>query len=262
MSPLDALVLFFLGAIGSGINAVAGGGSLVTFPTLTLGLGLTEKVANATSSVGLFPGSLAGGLGFANQLGKTKRFLKPLVAPSVLGSIGGALLLLNTSDRAFALAVPWLILTAAALLLLQPSIRKWAGRHEDEAVLSLPAGIVIQTIVGVYGGYFGAGMGIMMLAAFSLYMAGTVHEINAVKNWLGLAINGTSSVVFLLAGWLLHQPVARIEFSLVMVAGSLVGGYYAARISQGLDPNKLRTVIGTAGLAMASYYFYRGYFGG
>ena len=253
MTALDAVILFALGAIGSGINAVAGGGSLVTFPTLTLGLGLTEKVANATSSVGLFPGSIAGGIGFANQLGRTKRFIKPLVAPSVLGSIGGALLLLNTSDRAFAVAVPFLILTAAVLLLLQPKIRQWAGRHEGEAVLSLKAGLVIQTLVGVYGGYFGAGMGIMMLAAFSLYMEGTVHEINAVKNWLGLAINGACSVVFLLDG------VARWHFSIVMVLGSLVGGYYAARISQRLDPNRLRGVIGIAGLVMSAYYFYRAF---
>lgn len=253
MTVLDAAILFALGAIGSGINAVAGGGSLVTFPTLTLGLGLTEKVANATSSVGLFPGSIAGGIGFANQLGRTRRYLKPLVAPSVLGSVAGAILLLNTSDRAFRLAVPWLILVAAALLLLQPRIRAWAGRSEGEAVLSLRAGLVIQTLVGIYGGYFGAGMGIMMLAAFSLYMEGTVHEINAVKNWLGLAINGACSVVFLLKG------VALWHYSVVMVAGSLVGGYYAARVSQRLDSNRLRAVIGVAGLAMAAYYFYRGY---
>lgn len=253
MTPVDAVVLFALGAIGSAINAVAGGGSLVTFPTLTLGLGLTEKVANATSSVGLFPGSIAGGIGFANQLGKTRRFLKPLIAPSVIGSIGGALLLLNTSDRAFQLAVPWLILIAAALLLMQPHIRRWAGRHESESVLSLRTGLVIQALVGVYGGYFGAGMGIMMLAAFSLYMEGTVHEINAVKNWLGLAINGACSVVFLIDG------VARWHFSVVMILGSLVGGYYAARVSQRLDPNKLRGVIGISGLAMAAYYFYRAF---
>lgn len=253
MTPVDAVVLFALGAIGSGINAVAGGGSLVTFPTLTLGLGLTEKVANATSSVGLFPGSIAGGIGFANHLGRTGRFLKPLLAPSVLGSVAGALLLLNTSDRGFALAVPWLILLAAVLLLMQPHIRRWAGRHESEAVLSLRTGLIVQTFVGIYGGYFGAGMGIMMLAAFSLYMEGSVHEINAVKNWLGLAINGTCSVVFLLDG------VARWHFSVVMILGSLVGGYYAARVSQRLDPNRLRTVIGVSALVMAGYYFYRAF---
>ncbi|RYG62448.1 sulfite exporter TauE/SafE family protein, partial [bacterium] len=177
----------------------------------------------------------------------------PLMAPSILGSIAGAILLLNTSDRAFAVAVPFLIFMAAALLLLQPKIRRWIGRHEGEAVLSLRAGLVIQTLVGIYGGYFGAGIGIMMLATFSLYMEGTVHEINAVKNWLSLAINGACSVVFLFKG------VALWHLSFVMALGSLVGGYYVARYSQRLDPNRLRGVIGTVGLVMSAYYFYRAF---
>ncbi len=253
MNVPEALVLFALGAVASGVNAVAGGGSLITFPTLTLGLGLTEKIANATSSVGIFPGSLAGGIGFKNQFGRTAKYLRTLLLPSAVGSVGGSVLLLNTSDAFFRKAVPWLILVAALLLILQPSIRRWAGKNEDAAVLPLSVGWVVQLVVGAYGGYFGAGMGIMMLAAFSLYMEGTVHEINAVKNWLGLVINATCSVVFLLKG------IALWHLSLVMMAGSLVGGYAAARLSQRLDPNRLRGAIAVFGLGMAAYYFYRAY---
>ncbi|MER3496241.1 MAG: permease [Armatimonadota bacterium] len=245
MTALDALVLFATGAVASGLNAVAGGGSLVSFPVLTLGFHMPDVRANATSSVGLFPGSLAGGLG--------RPYLRALFLPSLLGSIGGALLLLSTSDALFRRAVPWLILMAALLLLAQPHIRRWAGRAESDVLLPPTAGWIVQLFVGVYGGYFGAGMGIMMLACFSLFMAGTVHEINAVKNWLQLVINATCSAVFLLKG------VVLWHFSLVIVAGSLVGGYYAARLSQRFDPNRLRSAIAIYGLAMAAYYFWRAY---
>lgn len=253
MTVPEGLILFGVGALASAVNAVAGGGSLLTYPILTLGLGLPGKVANATSSVGLFPGAFAGAVGFAGQFGRTAKYLRSLVLPSLIGSVAGSFLLLNSSNRVFDRVIPWLILTAALLLILQPSVRRWAGAHEDAAVLPPSAGWVVQLVVGVYGGYFGAGMGIMMLAAFSLYMEGTVHEINAVKNVLGLVINATCSVVFLVQG------VARWHLSLVMVAGALVGGYAAARVSQRLAPDPLRKAIAVFGLAMSAYYFYRAY---
>ena len=253
MTSGDALVLFAIGAVASAVNAVAGGGSLLTYPTLTLGLGLPGKIANATSSVGLFPGALAGAIGFRGQFGRTAKYLRSLVLPSLVGSVAGSLLLLNSSNRVFDRVIPWLILTAALLLILQPSVRRWAGKHEDAAIMPAAAGWIVQLIVGVYGGYFGAGMGIMMLAAFSLYMEGTVHEINAVKNVLGLVINATCSAVFL------FQGVARWHLSLVMVAGALVGGYAAARVSQRLAADPLRKAIAVFGLAMSAYYFYRAY---
>lgn len=246
-------MLFAAGAVGSGLNAVAGGGSLVTFPLLTLGFGLPDVRANATSSVGLFPGSLAGGIGFASQFERTRVHLRRFALPSFAGSIVGSLLLLNTSEALFRRAVPWLILLAAVLLLAQPHIRRWAGRADHEAVLPLRAAAAAQFFVGAYGGYFGAGMGIMMLAVFSLAMEGSVHELNAVKNWLGLVINATCSAVFLLKG------VAIWPVSLTMVAGSLVGGYGAARWSQRLHPDRLRGAIALYGLAMALYFGWRAY---
>jgi uncharacterized membrane protein YfcA len=249
-----------VGAIASAINAVAGGGSLVSFPFLTvpinlgslnLSIALNEKIANATNSVGLFPGSLSGAYGFRNLLPKTGKHLKFLVLPTTVGSLIGALLLLNTSDEKFAKIIPFLVLVAAIMLLVQPKIRAMIGKGGK---LSPLAALTLQTLVSVYGGFFGAGMGIMMLACFALYIEGNVHELNAVKNWLSLLINVTCSIVFLVKG-LVVLPVAFF-----LLVGAVVGGFIAARVSQKVDPNKLRLAIAVYGLAMAAFFAYRAYF--
>ena len=246
----EALILLGAGAIAGGVNAVAGGGSLVSFPALTLALAIPERIANATNAVGLVPGSLSGGLGFANHIEKTGKHFRTLVGPTIVGSICGAWLLLNTPDSAFKVAVPFLILLASVLLLLQPRIKALLikkGHH----TIPLWAGMALQFLVATYGGYFGAGMGIMMLAAFSLYMDGSIHEINAVKNWLGAVINLSCSVVFLYKGLVL-VPVA-----IPLAVGGIVGGFASSVISQKIDPNKLRIVIAIYGFAMTAYYMWR-----
>jgi len=239
--------LFVVGAVASGINAVAGGGSLVSFPTLMSVIRLNSVVANATNSVALWPGSLTGALGFKDVLSKTVHHLKKLALPTVLGSASGAWLLKHTDAKIFDLVVPWLILLAAVLLLLQPKIKKFATRGTGK---TLPAstGMVMQFFVAVYGGYFGAGMGIMMLAAFALYVDGNIHELNAVKNVLGLIINFTCSIVFVFQGLVVPQA------ALPLAVGSLVGGFAAAKVSQKVDPDKLRSGIAIYGVAMAGYY--------
>jgi len=254
---LSLIVLFVVGAIAAGINSVAGGGSLVSFPMLTgislagfrIGYGLPMKEANATNSVGLWPGSLTGAFGFANVLSKTKHYLYTLWAPTLLGSIAGSLLLIATGEAVFARVVPALLLLATLLLAFQPHIRRWADHHKKS--ISTPAAIALQFIVAVYGGYFGAGMGIMMLAVFTVYMEGNIHEINAVKTLLGVIINFTASIVFLIKGLVLFVP------AMALVAGALVGGYYAARWSQKQHPETLRLWIAAYGLLTAGYFAYR-----
>lgn len=244
-------LLVLVGAIAGGLNAVAGGGSLISFPTLAVAVGLPEKIANATNSVGLWPGSLAGGLGFRNLFAKTGRYLTALLIPTILGSIAGAFLLLNTSNAAFRAIIPGLILLASLLLLFQPRVKAFVLGERKR--LPLGIGWILQFFVSVYGGYFGAGMGIMMLAAFALYMEGNIHELNAVKNWLGLVINFACSVVFVWKGLVELAP------ALCLVAGALVGGFVAARVSQRFAPDKLRVVIGIYGLAMAAYFAWRAF---
>ena len=248
MTPLQGAGLVVVGALASGINAVAGGGSLLSFPYL-VGLRIPDVVANATNSVGLWPGSLAGGLGFAKRLGAMRRHLPAMLPPTVVGSALGALLLLRTSDAAFRRVIPFLILFAALLLLAQPRVKALVGRR------SLPrwTGPLLQGLVALYGGFFGAGMGIMMLALFALTMEGDLHELNAVKNWLSLVINVVCSAVFLV-----KRLVLPLEGGL-LVLGSLVGGYAAARFSQRFDPARLRPIIATYGLGMAAWFFWRAY---
>lgn len=249
-----------MGALASGINAVAGGGSLVSFPFLTIpfqisglriSVGLSERVANATNSVGLFPGSLSGALAFRNLLGHSGRHLRTLFLPTVAGSLAGAWLLLSTSNASFRKIIPVLVLVAALLLFLQPTIRSMVGKGRKVPAWSA---LSLQFLVSVYGGYFGAGMGIMMLACFALYIDGNIHELNAVKNWLSLLINFACSIVFVVKG-LVVFPVAGC-----IIIGAVIGGFAAAHISQRFDPDKLRVVIASYGLVMAGVFAYRAYF--
>lgn len=249
VDPGHALLLVGVGAVASGLNAVAGGGSLVSFPTLNVVIGLQEKIANATNSVGLWPGSLAGGLGFRNLLPKTSHYLKTLFLPTILGSICGAFLLLYTSNELFRKVVPGLILLASILLFFQPRVRQFVLGNRTK--ISEAYGWGLQFLVAVYGGYFGAGMGIMMLAAFALYMDGTIHELNAVKNWLGLIINFAASVVFFAQGYVVLWPAVWI------LLGGLIGGFVAARVSQRFDSDKLRIVIAIYGFAMTGFFVWR-----
>ena len=250
MSIVDTLLLFVTGSAASGINSVAGGGSLVSFPFLTLGLQIPDRIANATNAVGLFPGSFAGGIGFNNQFEKTRHAFKLLVVPTALGSIIGALLLLNTRDSVFKAVVPFLILFAAVLLWYQPKIKLWM-QESNRLKISPAFGVVMQFLVATYGGYFGAGMGIMMLATFALYIEGTTHELNAVKNWLGTIINIACSAVFLSKG------LVDVGVAVPLALGGFCGGFLTAKLSLKVNPDLMRKWISIYGFAMTIYYFYR-----
>jgi len=240
-------ILFLVGVIASAINAVAGGGSLLSFPTLSTVFTLPLTVANANNSF-LWPGAVGGALGFRNYFEKVKHHLEVLILPTIIGSITGAFLLVKTDPKDFDIIVPWLILLAATLLLIQPKVKQWVLKGGDR-VLPVPVGILIQFLVSVYGGYFGAGMGIMMLAAFALYVEGNIHELNAIKNLLGLFINLTCSTVFI------FQHLINPILAVVLSVGSVVGGFLGAHYSQKVQPDKLRTLIAVYGVGMAVYYF-------
>ena len=248
MSPVEGVVLFVAGAVASGINSVAGGGSLISFPVLTIGLRIPGLIANATNAVGLFPGSLASGLGFRDHLEKTGIYFKKLLIPTIVGSILGAFLLLKTTETAFKIIIPFLILLASILLWFQPKVKAMLANHEKQLV-GPAVGMFLQFLVATYGGYFGAGMGIMMLASFALYMEGTTHELNAVKSLLGTIINFVASIVFVLKG------MVQFDVAAVLIFGGIVGGYGSARMSLKVDPNKLRVAIAIYGFIMTAYFF-------
>ncbi|MCW5937271.1 MAG: sulfite exporter TauE/SafE family protein [Fimbriimonadaceae bacterium] len=253
-SPLGLALLFLAGLAASAVNAIAGGGSLVSFPTL-VGLGMPALPANATNSVALWPGSLSGALGYANRFAETKRYLWLLLPPTVLGSAVGAWLLVTTSARSFQVLVPFLILIATLLLAFQPAIRRWAverteGRHPSSMGL---LGGLLQFAVSLYGGYFGAGMGIMMLAVIGLLADHDVHGMNALKNWLSVVINIAASTLFIVRGLVSWGPC------LAVMAGSVLGGFFSARLSQRVPSETLRRLIVVYGVGMTAWFFWKAF---
>lgn len=241
-------LLFVVGAVASAVNAVAGGGTLLSFPVLVAS-GLPPLLANATNAVALWPGSLAGAVGFLPRLREARRRFLWLGPPTVFGALLGAWLLTRTNPRAFAVAVPILLGLATLLLALQPRFKAIveSGERPPSPVL----GGALQGLVAVYGGYFGAGMGVLMLGVYGLFLSGTLHEHNAVKAWLGLAINLVASVVFVLEGLVEPWP------GLAMAFGAIVGGYWAARSSQRIDPDRLRRAVVGLGVVLTVVFALR-----
>jgi uncharacterized protein len=247
-NPLALAALFVSGFLASSINAVAGGGSLVTFP-LFVAFGVPALSANATTAVALWPGSLASAFGYRDQQAAAKRNLPYLAPPTILGGLCGAWLLTHTPARLFNFVVPVLILLATSLLAFQTQIRtRVLGA---KARLPLPVGILLQFLLSVYGGYFGAGMGIIMLALFGLFVEGTIHEHNALKNGLAVTVNIVASLFFL------HDGLLWIVPGVFCMAGAITGGYLSARLATRMDPVKLRRFIVTLGCSMTVWFIYQ-----
>ena len=231
------------------VNAIAGGGTLLTFPAL-VAAGLSPLSANATSTVALLPGALSSMLGYRGELAGVRRWAILFALPSLLGGALGALLLLRTSSAAFDRIVPWLVLGATALFLAQrPLLRLVRGsqpRPGDDDALSAqrPSAALLagQFVVGVYGGYFGAGIGILMLAALGLMGFVNIHRMNGLKNWGGFCMNLVAAVTFASSG-IVRWPVA-----LGMAVGSVVGGYVGARAAQRVSQEAIRGAVAAVGL--------------
>jgi uncharacterized membrane protein YfcA len=236
------LVLGCTGALAAALNAVAGGGTLLTFPVL-MAFGASALHANATCSAALWLGGLASAFGYSAQFGKTRRYLRTLLWPSVLGSALGAWLLSRTSESVFKLVVPALVLVATALLAAQPYLRP----KEPSRRIPPWLGMVLQFLICTYGGYFGAGMGILMLAMMGLFMEGDLHQFNALKAWLAVLVNVIATLMFL------YQGLVQIKPMVALSVGALLGGYLAARGVQKVDPSRLRAGVVTLGLALSAW---------
>jgi uncharacterized membrane protein YfcA len=242
-----------LAAVAAGaINAVAGGGTLLTFPALSTIM--LMKLANATSTVALVPGSFASAWGYRPELRQVWRWALGLALPSLTGGAVGSLLLILLPESVFAAVIPWLILVAAVLFLLQPQINRLTRAGGAGARLS-PLGwagaIGFQFLVAVYGGYFGAGIGILMLSALGLMGVGDIHQMNAVKTFLAVCINGVSVAVFVLYGQVVWGP------ALVMAVAAIIGGYGGAHVARRLNRNLVRWVVIVIAFTLAGYFFHK-----
>jgi uncharacterized protein len=254
---LNVLSLCSVATVAGAINSVAGGGTLLTFPALIAVLGGTAEaavVANATSTVALFPGSLAGMAGYRRELVEARTWARLLLIPSLTGGLIGSLLVILLPAESFKALVPWLILTAATLFWLQPRIARWIGLGAGHSATGPQhVGLVsgFQFCVAIYGGYFGAGIGILMLTALALMGLHDIHLMNGLKTLFASAINGVAVVVFIASG------KVNWTLALAMALAAMIGGYGGAHVARRLDRNFVRRVVVFIGFALASYYLYQ-----
>ena len=236
--------------LGGAVNSIAGGGTLLTFPSLLSVLSPVQ--ANATSTLALLPGSIAAGLGYRREIAGSRRHLIRMWPSSLLGGIAGSLLVTRLPERVFATLVPWLLVTASLLMLLQRPLTRWLGAHPHQAPSAGTATAVIlfQFLIGVYGGYFGAGIGILMLSALAFMGVGEIHEMNAVKTVLGSTINGITAVIFAVSG------VIVWHYALGMAVASMAGGYLGARVARRMKTEVVRAIVVGIGFGVAAYSWY------
>lgn len=242
------LLVAFAAAFAAGmINSVAGGGTLLTFPTL-IWLGLNSVTANATSTVAIWPGSLGGMWGFRRELRTAEPRMLALTIPSLVGGITGAILLEHTPSHLFDRLVPFLILFATLLFMLQEPVQrllKTGGEHRHRSAKWMTGALLFQLFVGLYGGYFGAGIGIMMLAALAILGLTDIHQMNGLKNFFALSINGVAALYFIWAGMVYWPDVV------VMAAGAIIGGYGGAGAARKLGRHVVRRIVIAIGFGMA-----------
>ncbi len=247
-SPLIAFAAAFM---AGAINSVAGGGTLISFPAL-LALGLPPVIANATNTVGIWPGSFGSMWGFRRELRAMDRRLLWFLIPAFLGSLAGAWLLRVLPPHLFERAVPWLLLFATGLFAVQGTVQKLVGTNSESVRMGrywLSAALLLQFGVAVYGGYFGAGMSIMALSILGLLGMSDMFQMTAVTSLLGFVINGTAGVCFVFAG-LVHWPCA-----LSMTVGSLAGGYGAAGLARKIGRAALKKFVLCVGLVLSLTLF-------
>jgi uncharacterized membrane protein YfcA len=249
------LILCPAAAIGGAINSVAGGGTLVTFPALMLALGNVPGaaiMANATNTVALCPGAFSGSWAYRRELKELWDWARWLAIPSLLGGIAGSLILVNAPESSFKALVPWLVGLATLLFILQPKLKPKSTMETSLASRSLRSQWIVfgfQFVIGIYGGYFGAGIGILMLSSLGLLNLGNIHHINGLKTVLAGLINGISVFVFVFTGnvnWVFAAP---------MIVSAIIGGWLGATWARKLDKGFVRRLVITIGVVLTAWYF-------
>lgn len=250
MSPGYVLLIAVAGILGGAVNSIAGGGSLILFPAM-LATGMPPLTANVTNSVATWPGYVGGVLGFRPELADQRHRLRPLVLAAVLGSTIGCILLLATPAAAFNWVVPPLILLAALLLAFQPTIKKIVGDPRESGriwTVQFPA----TTAAAVYGGYFGAALGVIVLGVLAVTVPDTLRRLNALKGVVSF-VGGTVSV-------LIFGVFGPVNWTAVLIAApaTLVGGYFGAHIARHVNETALRWSVVGLGIAIAVYLLFNG----
>ncbi len=249
IDPLEAIVIIAAGMAAGTINAIVGSGSLITFPTLLL-LGYPPLVANVSNTVGLVPGSISGSIGYRRELAGQRARAIPLMVAAGLGGLTGAGLLLILPAAAFERIVPILILVACGLVAVQPRLSGWVtarrlrlghgSRHDGGPVL-----IASVYLTGIYGGYFGAAQGVILIALLAILIDDDLQRLNGLKNVLAAVVNSVAAIIFILVAPVAWGP------AILLAIGSTIGGQLGAVVGRRLSPLALRVAIITIGTIVA-----------
>jgi uncharacterized protein len=253
LSGLDFVLAGFAAVAAGAINALAGGGTLITFPLL-LAIGVPPITANVTNTVALCPGFMGGIIGQIKDLGGQRRRFWIFLSVSAVGGVIGSILLLSTGERAFQALVPFLILIASGLLAVQGVMRIWLVRRSTEPELrrrSEQWAVVLVGMAAIYGGYFGVAMSVLVLSLLGWLVNDTLTRLNAIKQTVAFGANGAAAVLFIFSGKV-EWPVA-----LVMAVGALAGGNLGGRLAGRIKPDTLRWTVVSIGLTLSILYFLR-----
>jgi len=248
---LDLIIVGLAAVIGGGVNALAGGGTLITFPML-IAVGLPPIAANVTNTVALCPGYLGATFAQKKDLRGQALRLRLLIPASIMGGVFGGFLLLHTRNHVFRLLVPYLILFAVVLLAAQDRIRAWLVRRTGQSSGSPSQerwGLLPVTGAAVYGGYFGAGLSVIVLAVLGIAVDDSLTRLNALKQFIAFSVNISAAVFFLFSGQVVWSA------ALVMAGGSLVGGVLGGRLAGRVSPLMLRRIVVGIGSVVACVYF-------
>jgi uncharacterized membrane protein YfcA len=250
-----AIFLFLAAVLGGAINAVAGGGSFVSFPAL-LFTGVPPVPANATNTLALWVGVTASGGAYRSRFNISRRVMVPLIVAGVIGGLSGAFLLIHTPGQTFLKVLPWLLLGATLLFVFGKHLtgRISASVSRDASSAALAGAAVFELAVAVYGGYFGGGIGIMNLAMLAALGMTDIHAMNALKVVLGGVINGVATITFVITRAIVWPQ------AVVMIAGAILGGYFAAHFAQKLPQRWIRSFVILVGTGMTIYFFVRAYY--
>jgi uncharacterized membrane protein YfcA len=241
---LSVVEMVAVGLLGAAINALAGGGTLLTFPVL-LAIGYPALVANVSNTIGLLPGYAGGSLSYRRELAGQGRRVVVLGIAAGIGALIGSFLLTRTSPSAFRAVIPWLILFACVLLAIQPLVAQWLATVRRGPATVGPLLILGDTAGGVYGAFFGAGLGVLLLAVLGVFLTDSLQRLNALKGVISLVVNGVAAVCFAIAAPVAWPVVAA------MAPAAFVGGFAGAALARRVPPTPLRIAVVLLGLAVA-----------
>lgn len=248
MNFLEISLFFIAPAVAAAINSVAGGGTFLTFPVFIMN-GLTPLQANVMSTIALWPGAVASSYGYRKMLVADIKKLLPLLIIGVIGGAAGSLTLLHTPEIFFKRLVPWLLLFATLIFTFGRYGIVWMRSYSPNANEYYNLGLTLQLLIAFYGGYFGAGIGILILAVLQMLGLSNIHEMNALKTLLATAINVATVIIFIIEG----QVIWHLAF--IMIAGGIFGGYVGVKLALKIPPKYIRWFVSCIGFSMSFYFF-------